>query len=128
MVGKATSGTFLTAGSTGGAESNTIVANNLPVHTHSNTLTDPGHEHLLVYGGSQGANRSVYGDYLLGGPTNFFTPPIPQANNASAVSGPAVAASNTTGISITNGNNTTTNTAFNVLQPYIVVYTWTRTA
>jgi hypothetical protein len=100
----------------------------LPTHTHSNTLSDPGHVHLLVYGCSTGWNRSVYGDYLLGGPINFFTPPTPQANNASAVSGPAVAASNTTGITITNANNTTTNTAFNVLQPYIVVYTWTRTA
>jgi microcystin-dependent protein len=128
LVGKATSGTFVTAGSTGGAETVTLIANNLPVHSHPNSLSDPGHSHLLVYGGSQGANRSVYGDYLLGGPINFFTPPIPEANTASAVSGPAVADTTTTGITITNANNVTTNAAVNILQPYIVVYTWTRTA
>jgi microcystin-dependent protein len=128
LVGKATSGTFVTAGSVGGAETVTLVANNLPAHSHPNTLTDPGHSHLLVYGGSVGNSRSVYGDYILSGGISFYTPPTPQLNNASAVSGPALAASTTTGISITNANNVTTNTAVNNLQPYIVVYTWTRTA
>jgi len=128
LVGKAPSGTFVTAGSTGGSETVTLSSNNLPLHTHNNTLSDPGHSHLLVYQGSQGAGRSVYGDYLLSGGIDFFTPPTPQANSASAVSGPAIADTSTTGITITNGNNTTTNTAVNILQPYIVVYTWTRTA
>ena len=116
-----TDANFNAIGLTGGTGSTTLVANNLPAHTHPNTLTDPGHEHLLVYGGSQGANRSVYGDYLLGGSINFFTPPTPQAANASAVSGPAVGATNTTGITITNANNVTTNSAFSNLQPYIVM-------
>ena len=136
-----TDSNFNSIGLTGGTSSNTLVANNLPIHTHSATttvsntattsITDPGHSHLLVYGGSVGANRSVYGDYILGGPINFFTPPTPQANTASAVSGPAVAASTTTGITAstsvsstattTVGNNTTTNTDVNNLQPYIVM-------
>ena len=138
---KATDPSFNPIGLTGGISSNTLVANNLPAHTHgatgsvsntaTTTITDPGHQHTLVYGGSIGANRSVYGDYLLGGPINFFTPPTPQANTASAVSGPAVAASTTTGITagtsvtstatITVGNNTTTNSSFSNLQPYIVM-------
>ncbi len=132
---------FNSIGLTGGTISNTLVANNLPTHTHSATttvsnlattsITDPGHSHLLVYGGTVGANRSVYGDYLLGGPINIFTPPVAQANTASAVSGPAVAATTTTGISAsttvsstattTVGNNSTTNTAVTNLQPYIVM-------
>ena len=136
-----TDSNFNSIGLTGGTNSNTLVANNLPTHTHSATtivsnsattsITDPGHSHLLVYGGSVGANRSVYGDYLLGGPINIYTPPTPQANTASAVSGPAVAESTTTGISAstsvsstatsTIGNNTTTNIAVNNLQPYIVM-------
>ena len=136
-----TDSNFNSIGLTGGTSSNTLVANNLPTHTHSATttvsntattsITDPGHSHLLVYGGSVGANRSVYGDYLLGGPINIFTPPTPQANTASAASGPAVAASTTTGITAstsvsstattTVGNNTTTNTAVTNLQPYIVM-------
>ena len=37
-------------------------------------------------------------------------------------------ATTTTGITITNANNATTNTAVNILQPYVVVYTWTRNA
>ena len=137
----ATDPSFNPIGLTGGISSNTLVANNLPLHTHgatgtvsstaTTTITDPGHEHLLGYGGSVGAGRSVYGDYLLGGPINFFTPPTPDANNASAVSGPAVAASTTTGITastsvtstatITVGNNTTTNSSFSNLQPYMVM-------
>jgi hypothetical protein len=127
LVGKATSGTFVTPGSTGGNESITISANNLPAHSHPNTLTDLGHQHTLVYQGSQGANRSVYGDYISGAGTNIFTPPTPQAFTASGFSGPAIGASTTTGITISNANNSTTNTAISVLQPYIVVYYWTRT-
>jgi microcystin-dependent protein len=138
---KATDPSFNPIGLTGGTSSITLVANNLPAHTHSATgtvsstattsISDPGHQHLLVYGGSVGAGRSVYGDYLLGGPINFFTPPTPQAATATAVSGPAVAASTTTGITastivtstptITVGNNTTTNSSFSNLQPYMVM-------
>jgi hypothetical protein len=114
LISKATSGTFATAGSTGGAETNVISVNNLPAHSHPNTLTDPGHTH-----GWMGASLvNAYGSVLTGpGPytyyTGGFTTPI---------------STNTTGITINNANNVTTATAFNILQPYIVVYTWTRTA
>ena len=113
LVGKAGSGTFVTAGSSGGAETVTLIANNLPLHVHNNTLTDPGHTHNWF--GGQTVNN--YGSVLTAPGaftyyTGGFTTPI---NN------------NTTGITINNANNTTTNTAVNNLQPYIVVYTWTRT-
>jgi hypothetical protein len=116
LVGKATIGTFQTAGSIGGAETNVIGVNNLPAHSHPNTLTDPGHIHswgdtpfgLAVTNETNPAGGS--GHYLRG-----FPPGITPVG------------SNITGITITNANNTTTATAFNILQPYIVVYTWTRT-
>jgi microcystin-dependent protein len=133
---------FNAIGKTGGSSSTTLTANNLPGHTHGATtnvtststtsINDPGHSHLLVYQGSVGANRSVYGDYILsGGPISFFTPPTPQAATASAVSNPAVASTATTGISATTSvsstatttitANTTTNTPISNLQPYMVM-------
>lgn len=135
LVGKATSGTFVTPGSTGGAETTTISANNLPAHSHpntltdpghshSNTLTDPGHAHLFIgkYQGSGGINVNLNfpanaDDYGINGPVYPNTTGITITN-----------VTNTTGITITNANNATTATAISILQPYIVVYTWTRTA
>ena len=108
MVGKATIGTFQTAGSIGGAETNVIGVNNLPAHSHPNTLTDPGHIHSW---GDTGFGLAVtnetnpagaFGHYLRG-----VTPGITPVT------------SNTTGITITNVNNVTTNLAVNILQPYI---------
>ena len=119
LVGKAGSGTFVTAGSTGGAESNTIVANNLPTHTHpaTTTSTDSGHSHSIqrsnVAATLVGVDASVVYQTLANTGTTY----------TSTQDGNAVITSTTTV-----SNNTTTNTAFNVLQPYIVVYTWTRTA
>lgn len=115
LVGKAAAGTFAVAGSTGGAETVTLTANNLPAHTHANTLSQSNHSHTIqrtnIACASYGADASPY----------YF----PAANTGTTLVQSQGADAN---ITLTNGNNTTTNTAINNLQPYIVVYYWTRTA
>lgn len=135
LVGKAASGTFVTAGSTGGAETTTISANNLPLHSHPNTASFTGtaashthiqdaHLHLFLprFGGSAGigvnADAPSYGDvYGLDGYVNSTT-----ATNQNTSLTPAGS------VTMTNAYNSTTGTAISNLQPYIVVYIWTRTA
>ena len=130
LVGKAGSGTFVTAGSTGGAESNTIVANNLPTHTHSNTASFAGtpasHSHYLNAPSYGGFVTSDNGGGVFG--ADFTRSGIGQNDAAYRWVALAETLTPAGSVTMTNGNNTTTNTAFNVLQPYIVVYTWTRTA
>ena len=94
LVGKAISGTFVTAGSTGGgAETVTLSANNLPAHVHE----------------IQRSNINATFTNTVDTTSLYKT----QEN---------------TGTAYTNTQpNTTTNTSINILQPYIVVYTWTRT-
>ena len=119
LVGKAVSGTFVTAGSSGGAETVTLIANNLPAHTHpaSTTSTDSGHSHSI-----QRNNQSAS---FVGTDTTLFYQP--QVNSGAPYYSTQLGYANITS-STTVNNNTTTNTAVNILQPYIVVYTWTRTA
>jgi hypothetical protein len=94
---------FDTAEETGGSADAIVVS-----HTHTATVTDPGHVHTIstvdnLAGGSDGPN--VRGSGSAAATTN------------SAVTGISVSNS-TTGSSGTNAN----------LQPYIVVYMWKRTA
>jgi len=45
-------------GATGGADTVALTTSELASHTHSNTITDPGHEHgLKGYGGSSAGNK-----------------------------------------------------------------------
>lgn len=93
------------AGATGGSADAT-----LPSHSHTATVTDPGHSHITPLGvfNSQGSQQMPQTD---DGPNagNYTIP------------------SNTTGISVS--NSTTGSSATNAnLQPYIVVYMWNRTA
>ena len=95
--------TFSTVGNTGGSKDAIVVS-----HTHTATVTDPGHLHSDT--GSQQGFGSTSG------------PDSNQAwsgthNTASATTGISVAVS-TTGSSATNAN----------LPPYVVVYMWKRTA
>ena len=119
LVGKAVSGTFVTAGSSGGAETVTLIANNLPAHTHpaSTTSTDSGHSHSI-----QRNNQSAS---FVGTDTTLFYQP--QVNSGAPYYSTQLGNANITS-STTVNNNVTTNLAVNILQPYIVVYTWTRTA
>ena len=130
---------FNTIGLTGGSSNTTLIANNLPTHTHNNTLSNntvasSTHTHTSWLGLAVGAGGSLL---------------VPQPQSMTVVSPPAFATgtssnagvnigfasigandlyqqtssapSATTTVTITNGTNTTTNTAINNLQPYIVM-------
>lgn len=103
MVGiDAGDASFDTAGETGGSKDAIVVS-----HTHTASVTDPGHIHTTLGYGS--GNSATYGN---GGG-------VVQTSNstASATTGVTVSV-NSTGSSGTNAN----------LQPYVVVYMWKRTA
>jgi hypothetical protein len=109
MVGN---GGGFSAGATGGSADAITVS-----HTHTATVTDPGHTHANDQGGS-----SVAGPYGAYGGSNSAEEGAGQPNNylnsmQTATTGVTVGIS-TTGLSGTNAN----------LQPYIVVYMWERTA
>lgn len=109
MVGfNASDSSFDTAEETGGSKDAITVS-----HTHTATVTDPGHTHS-IYGRTIGASPTtpnyLMGDVNLGTGTNN-----PTTN------------SNTTGITVSNSTEGSSGTNAN-LQPYIVVYMWKRTA
>jgi hypothetical protein len=93
---------FDTAEETGGSADAVVVS-----HTHTATVTDPGHLHVYQVKGGAGL--------LMGGGTYGET--NSSVNTSSATTGVTVANS-TTGTSGTNAN----------YQPYITVYMWKRTA
>jgi hypothetical protein len=92
-----------TAGATGGSADAIVVS-----HTHTATVTDPGHLHTVPYAAGDAIGGSGAVPAYRGSGTS---------NTATAVTGITVANS-TTGSSGTNAN----------LQPYVVVYMWNRTA
>lgn len=93
---------FDTAEETGGSKDATVVS-----HTHTATVTDPGHTHTQLW-------KAVTGGDSSGGDPNSITNTT--VNTGSATTGISVGIS-TTGSSGTNAN----------LQPYITVYMWKRT-
>ena len=103
LIGQSGAGLYI-AGNTGGSADAII-----PSHTHTATVTDPGHTHN--YGQSErtqvGTDNGVAYDSE---PSSAFA-------TSSSTTGITVAVS-TTGVSVTNAN----------LQPYVVVYMWNRTA
>jgi hypothetical protein len=97
---------FDTLEETGGSKDATVVS-----HTHTATVTDPGHRHTIptrldLTGGNNGFQAPYHGD---GNTTN---------SNTSIVTTGITVANSTTGSSGTNAN----------LQPYITVAMWKRTA
>jgi hypothetical protein len=102
MVGlDAGNAAFDTAEETGGSADAVVVS-----HTHTATVTDPGHNHTVSCfssGGSYAAFSNIAGQNTV--TTSTSTTGITVANSTEGVSG-------------TNAN----------LQPYIVVYMWKRTA
>jgi hypothetical protein len=95
---------FDTLEETGGSKDAIVVS-----HTHTATVTDPGHIHSVTYGSASNTS-SVY-------PSKLSTGAFSNANTNSATTGITVANS-TEGSSGTNAN----------LQPYITVAMWKRTA
>lgn len=112
IVGKNTSGTFQTAGATGGEETHTLSWGEMPVHYHG--VNDPGHGHSLAQSGigfGAGSSGQGYGRADQNSPASFWSS---FTFNSSG-----------TGVSIQNAGS---GQAHNNLQPYIVTYIWQRTA
>jgi len=94
------------AGTTGGSANATLVS-----HTHTATVTDPGHFHdYNIYGGG-GASIDIVQSSIA----NLATPTAKSTTTK------------TTGVTVANSTSGTSATDAN-LQPYIVVYMWERTA
>ena len=110
VVGRSsTDSTFGTAGATGGSKDAVI-----PSHTHTATVTDPGHSHTF------------YGGNYAGGGTVFQATSGSLGSVITATSTGSIVA-NTTGISVANSTTGVSATNAN-LQPYVVAYVWKRTA
>ena len=87
-----------TLGASGGTETHTLTAAQMPAHTHANTITDPGHNHAVSDPGhGHNINYNNYGLSSTGG-SGTGTPYI---SPGWSVSGGAIIA-NATGISIQN--------------------------
>jgi hypothetical protein len=97
-----------TAGSTGGSATTTLITANLPAHSHTATVTDPGHTH------THNAQQQNTGHQLAGGGSFTVFPTAATINSA------------TTGITVTN-SSTGSGTAATTISPYIAVYMWNRT-
>jgi len=107
LIGHSGTGLYI-AGNTGGSADAVVVS-----HTHTATVTDPGHLHSLpnsneAQGGGDNGGRAT---------TDLGSVRTPTMSTNSATTGVTVSNS-TTGVSGTNAN----------LQPYVVVYMWHRTA
>lgn len=100
---------FDTVEETGGAKTHTLVANEMPAHTHG--VTDPGHTHLTQrYPTTTGASSGFTADTSMSGTLADNTLPTKAA---------------TTGVTV---NSEGGGAAHNNLPPYVVVYMWKRTA
>lgn len=100
---------FDTVEETGGSANAVVVS-----HTHTATVTDPGHSHSAVSTNNLTSRIGVTGG--PGGPSWF-------ADTAGSPTTSAAA----TGISVTNASSGVSGTNANY-QPYITVYMWKRTA
>lgn len=100
---------FASAGLTGGAKTSSAVVN----HTHGVTITDPGHAHV------QGVNSATTGG--LSGYT-------PDTSTNSRVNSGYSTSSATTGISAATSNPAGGVASFSLMNPFLSVYFWRRTA
>lgn len=95
---------FNTAEETGGSKDAVLVS-----HTHTPTLTDPGHTHSVV---------------VVNAPSGSATDPYGASDGRL---GAVNVSTSTTGITVSNSTEGVSGTNAN-LQPYVVVYMWKRTA
>lgn len=100
-------------GSTGGNDTVTLNANNIPAHTHS--ITDPGHNHDVIL--TQGYDANQY-SAVVSGQISYIG--MSEGYLSPRWTDPQAAVTNTTGITATNAN-TTTGTAVNVTNEYIAL-------
>jgi hypothetical protein len=115
MVGN---GGGFSAGATGGSADATVVS-----HSHTATVTDPGHNHLTGNNNEAnpfGVNTARYG--YQDGWTSVIT-----RNATGATAYDSFTSTTTTGVTVANSTTGSSGTNAN-LQPYIVVYMWNRTA
>jgi hypothetical protein len=101
---------FDTAGGTGGAKTSSAVVN----HTHAVSVTDPGHAHV------ENSNNATTGGLRGWGAADTST-------NTSTATGYSTASA-TTGITATTESPAGGVASFSLMNPYIVVYMWKRTA
>jgi microcystin-dependent protein len=110
-VGKTASGTFATLGSSGGVESVTLTAaqSGVPAHSHPNTLSDPGHSHVI--------RGPVWRE------SGFNVTMRTDGGAGQSVDQGARTNTDYTGMTISNANNVAANAsqAHTNLQPYIVL-------
>ena len=139
IAGKAASGTFANLGGTGGDEAITLTAaqSGVPAHSHANTLSDPGHYHNTyhshwVYDHAHSQNISanwggpgIRWDYVQDGSCYSYPQGIGTAGNGNQLASYENPQSDTktTGISISNVNNTAVNASqsHSNLQPYVTL-------
>ena len=114
----------ITLGASGGANTKTITSNNLPTHTHpvdppntAVTVTDPGHNHAAVSGGTFniGDGAGVGNTYGPGGNGNFTSYQTTTANRTTGISAAVDIAS------FASGSNTTTATALDVTPAQLAI-------
>ena len=96
------------AGTTGGSATTTLITANLPSHSHTATVTDPGHFHTYARAANTQPQSGSSTQCLVSNTTD---------NTSTA----------TTGITVTN-SSTGSGTAVTTISPYIAVYMWNRTA
>jgi hypothetical protein len=95
------------AGTTGGSATTTLITANLPSHSHTATVTDPGHFHSYARAANTQPQSGSSTQCLVSNTTD---------NTSTA----------TTGITVTN-SSTGSGTAVTTISPYIAVYMWNRT-
>lgn len=105
---------FDTAEETGGSADAIVVS-----HTHTASVTDPGHAHQIMSSAGIAINASY----------NTFTKSATQTTSLGATSGTQNngTSSQTTGVTVSNSTEGSSGTNANY-QPYITVYMWKRTA
>lgn len=105
LVGQGTSDQAFAAGATGGESNHVLSSNEMPSHTH--TVTDPGHVHVIDKASTAGGDGSGL------------------AFSSTSVSNSTGVHNTTTGVT---NQNTGGGASHNNLQPYLVVYYWQRNA